>query len=184
MEENKKVTYATPTLMEYVAIIKMGKATLRVPFSGGTITAYGVNPATFTTSNPIYQRAIESSEPYLNGRIVKLSEVALSGAPKIKLEHNEEKAQAPSAEVPEQQTESESASEDEQVADEPTEESEQSEEVPEAESDAELTKVTVTCLEDAAAYLKENFGVANRQVRSKASAEKIGKANGVEFVWE
>jgi hypothetical protein len=176
--------------MEYVAIIKMGKTTLRVPFTGGTITAYGVNPATFSTSNPIFQRAIETSEAYKAGRIVKLTEVALSGTNAIKLEHNPEKqAEAesakPEASEPEAQTEvaTEEGGNEEQAPEEQAEDSEP-EAVAEVQSDAELTKVTVTCLEDAALYLKENFGVTNRQVRSKKAAETIAAANGIEFVWD
>jgi hypothetical protein len=201
--ENKKVTYGTPTLMEYVAVIKLGKTTLRVPFTGGTITAYGVNPATFTTSNPIYQSAIENSSMFASGRIVKMSETALNGSNKIKLERNPEKEEksereefieepaavtdipdAPMAAAEEAETqEGEEATSEATESNAATEGEEVTTEAAESEDDANMTLVEVTCLEDAATYLKEQFGVANRQVRSKASAETIGKANGVKFVW-
>lgn len=197
--ENKKVTYGTPTMMEYVAVIKLGKTTLRVPFSGGTITAYGVNPATYSTSNPIYQRAIENSEAYRSGRIVKMSETLLSGENKIKLERNPEKpASEPTAASDEtfdetngetteetEPIEGESVSEtaENEAAENETADETSDETINEDGTNLPLVEVEVTCLEDAATYLKENFGVANRQVRSKASAETIGKANGVKFVW-
>lgn len=69
MEQKLTKTYAVHGLMEWVAQIPAGKATLRVPFSGGTQTAYGVTPALFTTSNTLYMAVIENSSYFKQGRI-------------------------------------------------------------------------------------------------------------------
>lgn len=71
--DNMKKRYGVIGLMEWEAIIKLGKALLHIPFSGGAMTAYGVTPAHYTTDNPIIQHAIENSEYYKKGKIRLLS---------------------------------------------------------------------------------------------------------------
>lgn len=60
MKKTKKI-YGVSGMMEYQAIVKIGKATMKVQFSDGSMTAMGVNPATFTTEDFITQHAIEHS---------------------------------------------------------------------------------------------------------------------------
>lgn len=55
------VTYGVNGMMEWYAIIPAGKSTLRVHFTGGTVTGYGTTPATFTTDNPAVIHLIENS---------------------------------------------------------------------------------------------------------------------------
>lgn len=55
------VTYGVNGMMEWYAIIPAGKSTLRVHFTGGTVTGYGTTPATFTTDNPAVMHLIENS---------------------------------------------------------------------------------------------------------------------------
>ena len=55
--------------MEWVALIECGKATVKVHFSGGSLTGYGVTPAEFTTQNPMTQAIIENSKEFKNGKI-------------------------------------------------------------------------------------------------------------------
>lgn len=52
----EKITYGAPRLVDWVAQIKTGAATVRVHFAGGALTSYGVTPAEYTTSNPFIQR--------------------------------------------------------------------------------------------------------------------------------
>ncbi len=47
-----KKTYGVNGMMEWNAIIPVGRTSVRVHFTGGTVTGYGVSPATFTTDNP------------------------------------------------------------------------------------------------------------------------------------
>ena len=75
-------------MMEYQAIIKIGKATMKVPFSEGSMTAMGVNPARFTTENYMVQQAIEQSGEFRRGRIYKVSVIELDEEVKIEGRNN------------------------------------------------------------------------------------------------
>lgn len=57
--------------MEWVALIPTRSNVLRVRFTGGSLSGYGVTPATFTTSNPVVMRMIEDSHLYKSGKIRK-----------------------------------------------------------------------------------------------------------------
>lgn len=59
--------------MDWAAQINAGKATLSVHFTGGALTAYGVTPATYITTNPVFQAAVEGSAYFKSGRIKLLS---------------------------------------------------------------------------------------------------------------
>lgn len=65
--------------MEWVALIECGKATVKVHFSGGSLTGYGVTPAEFTTQNPMTQAIIENSKEFKNGKIFLLREIEGTG---------------------------------------------------------------------------------------------------------
>lgn len=73
--------YGVKGLMEWQALIKVGKATLHVPFTGGTLTGYGVTPATFTTSNVFYQKMIEDSDYFRSGKIALLRTLGTEDKP-------------------------------------------------------------------------------------------------------
>lgn len=76
-------TYGVSGLMDWAANIKAGKATVNVHFTGGALTAYGVTPATYSTTNPLFQAVIENSDYFKNGRITLLSKMEVAGsAPK------------------------------------------------------------------------------------------------------
>ena len=59
--KKKRITYGVYGMMEYQTIIKIGRATLKVLFTDGSMTAIGQNPAKYTTSDFLVQRAIENS---------------------------------------------------------------------------------------------------------------------------
>lgn len=59
----------TNGLMEWNALIHSGGTTLHVLFSGGSATEIGVKPASFTTSNKVYQQIIERSDYFKKGCI-------------------------------------------------------------------------------------------------------------------
>lgn len=65
--------------MEWVALIECGKATVKVHFSGGSLTGYGVTPAEFTTQNPMTQAIIENSKEFKGGKIFLLREIEGTG---------------------------------------------------------------------------------------------------------
>lgn len=62
-------TYGVYGLMEWRPIIYAGRAKFTPYFSGGTLNAYGVTPAKYTTSNILFQKIIENSEYFKGGRI-------------------------------------------------------------------------------------------------------------------
>lgn len=74
-------TYGVNGLMEWHARLPLGKTTLLVDFTGGSLTGYGVSPATYTTGNEVVQRVIESSRPYREGKIRLLRSVATAKPP-------------------------------------------------------------------------------------------------------
>lgn len=71
-EQTKAVTYGVSGMMEWNALIPARKSTLRVHFSGGTATGYGVTPATFTTNNPAVMHLIETSYWFRIGKIKRV----------------------------------------------------------------------------------------------------------------
>lgn len=179
----EKITYGAPRLVDWVAQIKAGSATLRVHFTGGALTSYGVTPAEYTTSNPFIQKVIENSSYFKQGRITKLRTTKLPDAPKPKAKPKAVTAPQ-SAPVPQTKVE-------EPVAETPApveaEAQEATEPEPATEVQAEetettgLTKVEVTCLPDAQAYLQENFNISSYKVRNCETAQQIASEHGIQF---
>ena len=67
-----KKTYAANGFVEWSVSIPLSGNSINIPFSGGSFTELGVNPATFSTANPLIQSAIENSLQYKDGRITVL----------------------------------------------------------------------------------------------------------------
>lgn len=65
----KKIIYEIREQIERSCFFRIGKALLRVEFTGGSINSAGMIPASFVTDNPLYQKAIEDSELFRNGEI-------------------------------------------------------------------------------------------------------------------
>jgi hypothetical protein len=64
-----KKTYGVRGLMDWNCLIHVGKAKVHIPFTGGTLSAYGVTPAEYTTDNPMVQAVIENSDYFKQGKI-------------------------------------------------------------------------------------------------------------------
>lgn len=62
-------TYGVYGIMEWVALIPAAGRVLRIHFKGGSMTGYGVVPATYSTENAVVQRLIEQSPHYASGKI-------------------------------------------------------------------------------------------------------------------
>lgn len=65
-------TYAVYGLTECQMLIPAGNARLRIHFSGGSLSALGTVPATFSTKSRIVMQLIEKSPQFLQGRIIKI----------------------------------------------------------------------------------------------------------------
>lgn len=174
--------------MDWVAQIRVGAASVRVHFTGGALTTYGVTPAEYTTSNPFIQKVIENSSYFKEGRIIiqRRTEIKEPKKPAVKAKP---KAQAVSQPAPVPQPKVEGPIEEAQVTVE-AEVQETAEEAPVAEAEAQaeetaptgLSKVEVACFQDALAYLQENFNISSYKVRSYEAAQKAASEHGIEFV--
>ena len=177
----EKITYGAPRLVDWVAQIKSGSTTVRVHFSGGALTAYGVTPAEYTTSDPFIQKVIERSSYFREGRIILLRRTGKPDKPKTsnlqkaKAQPEPEPAAGTAAPLAEQPTtvieEAETAAEPEPVAEARAEET----------ATVGFTKVEVTCLPDAQAYLQENFNIPSYKVRNCETAQRIAAEHGIQF---
>ena len=90
-------TYGVSGLMDWTTQIKAGKGSVSVHFTGGALTAYGVTPAKYSTSNPFFQSVIENSKQFKSGRIELLGtmEVPDDTATKARKARMAAKAAAP-----------------------------------------------------------------------------------------
>lgn len=158
-------------MMEYQAVVKVGKKNVSVNFSDGSISAMGTNPATFTTSNIIIQNAIEASNDFKRGRISIVRSIDL--AEELPIFRN---TPAP-APLPAKQT----------MSDEPTKQddapAEQVETAEAAEEPANLTQVEFSCNDDAKDYLEQTFGLIRSKLRNREDIVNAGKQNGVEILF-
>lgn len=64
--------YAVYGLTEWIALISVGQAKVRIPFTGGSLSGYGCIPATFTTASEALKKLIEGSAQFRSGRIKKI----------------------------------------------------------------------------------------------------------------
>ena len=85
--KKKRITYGVFGMMEYQSIIKIGRATLKVLFTDGSITSLGQNPAQYTTSDFLVQHAIENSSDFKRGRIKVVNSIELGEDVRIERNH-------------------------------------------------------------------------------------------------
>lgn len=65
-----KKVYGVPGMMEWHAVIPIGKSSMCVKFTGGTLSGYGITPAKYTTSDEVIQKMIENSPHFRSGKII------------------------------------------------------------------------------------------------------------------
>ena len=65
----KRITYEIHGQIERNSYFRIGKALVRIDFTGGAINSTGIYPAQYTTENPLFQRAIENSDAFRCGEI-------------------------------------------------------------------------------------------------------------------
>lgn len=91
-----KKKYAIYGKVEMSVLIPVNNAKLRVNFANGVITPSGITPATFSTSDPIVQTAIENHRLYIKGMIkleksFKIGEVEVNDEKPVSDEDKNEK---------------------------------------------------------------------------------------------
>lgn len=94
-----KKKYGIYGKVEMSVLIPVNKAKLRINFQDGIINAQGVVPASFTTSDPVAQTAIENHEMYLKGRI-KLVKKYKIGEVETETSSQPSKSESPAPETP------------------------------------------------------------------------------------
>ena len=198
-------TYGVSGLMDWTTQIKVGKGAVSVHFTGGALTAYGVTPAKFSTSNTFFQNVIENSEQFKSGRIQLLGtmEVADDAATKARKARLAAKAAAMPVKEGQNTVQENAVSETPApVAEEPVTPTVPVEETPAEEvqptgetqddtlqgdgEDADGGKIKVADKSDAIEYLKEKFpekGYTAVKLRTKTAFEAACKECGVEFVF-
>lgn len=185
--KKKKITYGVNGMMEYQAVIKVGKNNMKVLFSDGSISAMGVNPATFTTENFMVQHAIENSTDFKRGRIRVVNTIELEE--ELHIERNSVK---PATDVPSPILAPTTAPIPTECAAAPVRECEnapdtQADNEAEAEDNAETapatTHVEFSCNDDAKDYLEQTFGLVRSKLRNREDIVTAGKANGVDIIF-
>lgn len=199
----KKKTYGVQGYMEWQALIRCGKATLTVHFSGGSLTGYGVTPAEFTTENPMTQAIIENSDYFKKGKIFLMREVEGTGKFKefVKGQHanegNHKGGQAATASAIAEtalnpngapKTETPAADASGTVADEDEPPSDDGDGV-EAGIDPAYGTVTedgkriveVTDIDDARDFLVDEFQIARSTLRSNVSVFRAAEEHNIVF---
>lgn len=162
----KRKTYGVSGLMDWTTQIKAGKAMVTVHFTGGALTAYGVTPATYSTTDAFFQRVIEGSAQFRSGKIALLSEMEVGGNPGAAdaartVAKDKATVGAADAALTEAKGEAENG-------------------------DEEVTVVEVPDRYDAVVYLKEHFpgnGYTSTALRTKAAFDAACRAHGVRFVF-
>lgn len=198
-------TYGVSGLMDWTTQIKAGKGSVSVHFTGGALTAYGVTPAKYSTSNPFFQSVIENSKQFKSGRIELLGtmEVPDDAATKARKARMAAKAaekpanevqstvtetpvpETPANVVEEHVTPTTPEKESPADAEQPTDET-QDETLQGDGEDADGGKIKVADKNEAIEYLKEHFDEKNytaTSLRTKTAFEAACKECGVEFVF-
>ena len=153
-------TYGINGLLEWHGYVECSGVRMKVDFTNGSVTAFGVAPATFTTENSLTQHIIENSEQFKKGRIKCVMSVALpDDEPKQEVRGKKQEVSANEPEVKEEEPAAEVK-----------------------EEKPELKKVEVACADDAKQYLMDNFGVASRNLRSLKAINDTAAQNGIAFV--
>mgnify|MGYP006988886771 CR=1 FL=1 len=171
-------TYGVRNLVEWQAVIPAGRGKLIVHFTGGSITAYGVTPATYRTDNPAQQAIIETSNHFRTGRIflVKaelLKEVNTPAAAP---------AAAPAPVVEPATVEPVAAAAPEETGQTAAPEEESAGTADEDETTESGNRMEFACLEDAKQYLMDKYGYTPGAVRYKGNVKQKAAANGLVFV--
>lgn len=96
--KKKRITYGVYGMMEYQTVIKIGRATLKVMFTDGSMTSIGQNPAKYTTSDFLVQHTIENSSDFKKGRITIVNTIELDE--EVRIERNPAKPSTQQAQAP------------------------------------------------------------------------------------
>lgn len=192
-------TYGVKGYIDWQCEIPVGRARAIVHFTGGTMTAYGVTPAEYSTGDVVRQKIIENSDHFKSGRIFLVRKTGTPDPVKPRAtkpaatKPAAAPAPAPVAEAPNTEaTPAEAKSQEEAPEETPVQEAEPMTDEADIDSFIEQTvseaegaapqEVEVSCLTDAQNYLRDNFGIATSKSRSKEKAQAYARENGIVFI--
>ena len=72
-----KKVYGIHGLLEWHGTVDCNGVRMKVDFTNGSVTSYGVAPATFTTSDALTQHILEHSDQFKGGRIKVIQVIPL-----------------------------------------------------------------------------------------------------------
>lgn len=149
-------------MVEFQALVNIGKAVMKVNFTDGSMTAFGQNPAQFTTTNPVVQFAIQNSKDFKKGRIKIINTIELDEeincGPKVVA------SVAPAAEA--KKTEAAAA---------PA--------VTTEGEEAKVDEIEFDCNDDAKDYLEKRYGANRQKMRTRAEIVALGKTYGLSITF-
>lgn len=192
--KKRKNIYAVYGMMEYQTFVKVGRNSIKVSFTGGSISNGCAQPARYMTSNLIMQNAIEASEDFKRGRIKRERSIVLKE--ELVVERNRPKVLAPEKPAGDEDsslrsehcTDAPGAPEEpeEPVVPEWLEEAIQEAEEPEEPEVAEASEgglevVDASCKDVAKQYLQEHFGENPTPLRTRDDVQKCAAKYGIIF---
>ena len=188
--KSKNIIYGVSGMLEYQALINVGGAKMKIPFTNGSSNEAGRTPATFSTNNPIVQMAIENSKEFKSGLIHIVHSVETDKDVYIESDHValQSEDEGNSALINESElvlntTENATVagknSADEQMVN--GNEDKGQGEPEEAGSIDTVTSKEFTCNDDAKDFLETEFGAKRSTLRSRDAIVAFGKSNGVDI---
>lgn len=185
-------TYGVSGLMDWTTQIKVGKGAVSVHFTGGALTAYGVTPAKYSTSNVFFQNVIENSEQFKSGRIQLLSQMEVADDAAEKARKARLAAKAASMPIKEGQCSAQTSEEGQTTSD--SGDAEQTQDATSGEHDGDSSdggdgadgSIRVPDKMEAIEYLKEHFpekGYTATKLRTQTAFQAACAECGVTFVF-
>lgn len=170
-------TYGVYGIIEWHTEIKLGRGILKVSFTGGAITTLGVTPASYTTSNPIAQLAIENSPHFKSGKI------KIVRKDKLEETYVVEVNEPVSVEIPVINMERKPDETSEKEESEPVDNIPEEVQEPELPEEPKLKKMEFACNDDAKDYLHDTFGASKSRLLNRETIIAAGKSYGVEIIF-
>lgn len=189
--KKQNIIYGVVGMLEYQALIKVGSAKIKIPFTNGSTNESGRTPATFSTNNPIIQLAIENSKEFKCGLIRRVHTVNTDEEVYIESEHvalQGDEVADPHTPVDETGN-NETPAEDEQGADtsDKAEQEKSTEETPTIQPVEDTVNTAIrkefACNDDAKDFFETEFGVKRSTLRSRDAIIAYGKSNGIDVVF-
>ncbi len=177
--KKKRITYGVSGMMEFQAIIKIGRSAMKVLFTDGSMNAMGTNPATYTTDSLMVQHAIENSDHFKRGRIHIVRTVSLDEDVHIDRNPKREEAPAPApTPAPDEAKPDEAANVESDTEEAPVEEAPAPASIP-MEKTKEITEMEFDNNDDARDFLETQFGFVRSKLRNRADIVAAGEAHNI-----